>query len=72
LWHPSQTARGPRGKVGLLDRTGGAGMTTTMRRLDRVEAPTYAPPADTGPRAVAAGWMINATFLLGLMLACSA
>jgi len=47
-------------------------MTTTMRRVDWGEVPAYAPPADAGPKAVAAGWMINATFLLGLMLACSA
>ena len=44
---------------------------TTMRRVDWGEVPAYTPPADAGLRALVAGWMINATFLLGLMLACS-
>jgi hypothetical protein len=43
---------------------------TTIRRVDWGEVPGYAPPADTGLGALAAGWVINATFLLALMLAC--
>ena len=54
MWHPSQTALGPYGNVKPLDRTGGAGMTTTMRRADWVEAPTYTPPAGTSFRSALA------------------
>jgi hypothetical protein len=61
-----------RGKISPHDRTGGAGVTTMLRRVDWGEIPAYTPPADAGPRAVVAGWLINATFLLGLMLACAA
>jgi hypothetical protein len=43
---------------------------TTIRRVDWGEVPAYAPPADAGPRALVAGWMINAALLVGLMLAC--
>ena len=45
---------------------------TTIRRVDWGEVPAYTPPADTGPRALVAGWMINATLLVALMLACPA